>query len=155
MVSAMIGREIRMVYTFFLYTHILSAIISIGPLFALLLILKKMDSLEESQLWGFVQLFQSIITIIKHAGHVLVISGIILIILSGWTWTTSWVVLTILVMLGSIIFLARAFKPTIHTFGTTDFNKEIFIIKLRKSTWLYIFLLLVMLWFMVAKPELW
>lgn len=100
----MIGREIRMVYTFFLYTHILSAIISIGPLFALLLILKKMDSLEESQLWGFVQLFQSIITIIKHAGHVLVISGIILIILSGWTWTTSWVVLTILVMLGSIIF---------------------------------------------------
>ncbi|RTQ90491.1 hypothetical protein EKG35_14865 [Lysinibacillus telephonicus] len=145
----------RMVYTFFLYTHILSAIISIGPLFALLLILKKMDSLEESQLWGFVQLFQSIITIIKHAGHVLVISGIILIILSGWTWTTSWVVLTILVMLGSIIFLARAFKPTIHTFGTTDFNKEIFIIKLRKSTWLYIFLLLVMLWFMVAKPELW
>lgn len=144
-----------MVYTFFLYTHILSAIISIGPLFALLLILKKMDSLEESQLWGFVQLFQSIITIIKHAGHVLVISGIILIILSGWTWTTSWVVLTILVMLGSIIFLARAFKPTIHTFGTTDFNKEIFIIKLRKSTWLYIFLLLVMLWFMVAKPELW
>ncbi|WP_246020407.1 hypothetical protein [Lysinibacillus telephonicus] len=151
----MIGREIRMVYTFFLYTHILSAIISIGPLFALLLILKKMDSLEESQLWGFVQLFQSIITIIKHAGHVLVISGIILIILSGWTWTTSWVVLTILVMLGSIIFLARAFKPTIHTFGTTDFNKEIFIIKLRKSTWLYIFLLLVMLWFMVAKPELW
>lgn len=144
-----------MVYTFFLYTHVLSAIISIGPLFALLLILRKMEGAEEPQLWGFVQLFQSTITIIKHAGHVLVISGIILISLSGWTWTTSWVLLTVLVMVGSIIFLARAFKPTIRTFGTTNFNKETFIKKLKKATWLYILLLLIMLWFMVAKPQIW
>ncbi len=151
----MIGREKTMIYTIFLYIHILSAVVSIGPLFALLPTLHKMEQAEESQLGGFVQSFQSAVTVVKHAGHVLVISGIVLIMLSGWTWTTSWVVLTIAVMVGSIIFLARAFKPTIQTFGTANFNKESFIKKLRKSTWQYIFLLLIMLWFMVAKPVLW
>lgn len=144
-----------MLYTIFLYIHILSAVGSIGPLFVLLPTLKKMECTDVSQLEGFVHSFQSAITVVKHAGHVLVISGIILIMLSGWTWTTSWVVLTIAVMVGSIIFLARAFKPTIRTFGTDDFNKEVFIKKLKKSTWQYIILLLVMLWFMVAKPVLW
>lgn len=144
-----------MLYTLFLFIHILSAVISIGPLFTLIPILKKMEAAKEHQLEGFVQSFQSAITVVKHAGHVLVLSGIILILESGWTWSTSWVVLTIAIMVGSIVFLARGFKPTIKTFGTADFNKQFFIKKLRKATWQYIFLLLVMLWMMVAKPVLW
>lgn len=144
-----------MLYMFFLYVHVLSAVVSIGPLFALIPMLKKMEMAKETELGGFVQAFQISINVVKHAGHVLVISGIMLIILSGWTWTTSWVVLTIAVMVGSIVFLARAFKPTLRIFGTSQFNKKYFIRKLQKATWQYIVLLLIMLWLMVAKPTLW
>ena len=144
-----------MFFTLFLYIHIVSAVGSIGPLFSLIPITKKMETADENQLSGLVQSFQSAIMVVKHSGHVLVFSGILLVILSGWTWTTSWVVLTIAIMIGSIVFLARAFKPTLKTFGTQDFQKELFIKKLRKATWQYIFILLVMLWLMVAKPVLW
>ncbi|MFC7686118.1 hypothetical protein ACFQU5_09220 [Ureibacillus sp. GCM10028918] len=114
-----------------------------------------MESADGGQLFGLVQSFQTAITIVKHAGHVLVLSGIILIITSGWSWTTSWVVLTITIMIGSIVFLARAFKPTLKTIGTQEFQKEQFIKKLRKASWQYILILLVMLWLMVAKPVFW
>ena len=144
-----------MFHTLLLYLHIVSAVGSIGPLFSLIPIIKKMETADMHQLSGLVQSFQASITVVKHAGHVLVFSGIILIIISGWTWTTSWVVLTITIMIGSIVFLARAFKPTLKTFGTNEFQKEFFIRKLRKATWQYILILLVMLWLMVAKPVLW
>ena len=114
-----------------------------------------MEKAQESEMSGFVQSFQSAITVVKHAGHVLVISGVMLIVISGWTWTTSWVLLTNIVMVGSIVFLARAFKPTIQTFGTAEYNRLEFIVKLRKKTWQYIALLLIMLWLMVVKPTFW
>ncbi len=141
--------------TVFIYIHVLSAVISVGPLVALLPILKKMEKTDEAHLSGFVQAFQTSITVVKHAGHVLVLSGIILIWLSAWTWTTSWIVMTIAVMVGSVVFLAKAFKPTLKTFGTPEFNKKKFVAKLHKSTIIYISLLLIMLWFMVAKPTFW
>ncbi|WP_390286976.1 hypothetical protein [Ureibacillus sp. GCM10028918] len=144
-----------MFHTLILYIHIVSAVGSIGPLFSLIPITKKMESADGGQLFGLVQSFQTAITIVKHAGHVLVLSGIILIITSGWSWTTSWVVLTITIMIGSIVFLARAFKPTLKTIGTQEFQKEQFIKKLRKASWQYILILLVMLWLMVAKPVFW
>ena len=34
----------------------------------------------------------------------------------NWPWTTSWVILTIVVMFGSVFFLARAFKPSIRNY---------------------------------------
>ena len=142
-------------HTLFLYIHVLSAVVSIGPLFALIPILKRMEKARESEMSGFVQSFQSAITVVKHAGHVLVISGVMLIVISGWTWTTSWVLLTNVVMVGSIVFLARAFKPTLQTFGTAQYNRLEFIVKLRKKTWQYIALLLIMLWLMVVKPTFW
>ncbi|WP_237658376.1 hypothetical protein [Ureibacillus xyleni] len=114
-----------------------------------------MEETDEASLGGFVQSFQYAISVVKHFGHILVTSGVFLIILSGWTWTTSWVVLTIVGMGSSVFYLARAFKPTLKTYGTSDFNKESFIAKLRKSTWIYILLLLFVLWLMVAKPVLW
>ncbi|MBM7610684.1 hypothetical protein JOD29_004001 [Lysinibacillus composti] len=144
-----------MFHTLFLYIHVLSAVVSIGPLFALIPILKRMEKARESEMSGFVQSFQSAITVVKHAGHVLVISGVMLIVISGWTWTTSWVLLTNIVMVGSIVFLARAFKPTIQTFGTAQYNRHEFILKLRRKTWQYIGLLLIMLWLMVVKPSFW
>lgn len=144
-----------MLHTIFLYTHILSAIISIGPLVSLLPILHKMEKSEEDEMKAYVLAFKTAISVVKHAGHVLVLSGALLIFVSGWTWTTSWVVLTIALMILSIVFLARAFKPTLIMFGTPNYEKNDFIQKLRKATWKYIILLLLMLWFMVAKPMLW
>lgn len=144
-----------MLFSIVIFIHVVSAVVSIGPLVALLPMLKKMEDTDEVQLGGFVQAFQISISVVKHAGHVLVISGVLLVWLSAWTWLTSWIVMTIAVMVGSIVFLAKAFKPTLVTFGTSNFNKEQFIKKLRKATWMYIFLLLIMLWLMVVKPTLW
>ncbi|WP_042470386.1 hypothetical protein [Bacillus ndiopicus] len=144
-----------LLFNILLYIHIASAVVSIGPLFALFSILKRMETAEESTLIGYVQSFQAGITTVKHGGHVLVLSGILLIWRGGWAWHTSWIVLTIALMVASIYFLAQAFKPTMKTFGTPAFNRMQFIKKLRRSTWLYVVLLLVMLWFMVAKPIFW
>ncbi|MEJ9282294.1 MULTISPECIES: hypothetical protein [Ureibacillus] len=144
-----------MMHTIFLFIHILSAVVSIGPLVTLIPLTKKMEAADEIEMIGFVQSFRLAITVVKHAGHVLVLSGAILIIVSGWKWTDSWIVLTVAIMLISIVFLASAFKPTLKTFGTSRYKKEEFIKKLRKATWKYIILLLIMLWLMVDKPMLW
>lgn len=146
---------IQLLFKIILYVHVLSAVVSIGPLFALLIIVKLMESAENSVLEGYVRSFQAGITAVKHAGHVVVLSGILLIWLSGWPWHTSWVVLTVGLMIGSIFFLASAFKPTIKTFGTEQFAKKDFVKKLHRATWLYIFILLIMLWLMVNKPMFW
>lgn len=146
---------VNMLHTVFLYIHILSAVVSIGPLVSLIPMTKKMETAKEQEMVGYVQSFQTAITVVKHAGHILVLSGAVLVFISGWNWTTSWVVLTIAIMVISIVFLASAFKPTLRTFGTPEYQKEAFIVKLRKATWKYIFLLLVMLWLMVDKPMLW
>ncbi|MEO4053830.1 hypothetical protein [Solibacillus sp. CAU 1738] len=114
-----------------------------------------MESAENSALEGYVRSFQAGITAVKHAGHVVVPSGILLIWLGGWPWHASWVVLTVALMIGSIFFLAGAFKPTMKIFGTEHFVRAEFIRKLKRATWLYICLLLVMLWLMVNKPVLW
>lgn len=144
-----------MMHTIFLFIHILSAVVSIGPLVTLIPLTKKMEAADEIEMIGFVQSFRLAITVVKHAGHVLVLSGAILIIVSGWKWTDSWIVLTVAIMLISIVFLASAFKPTLKTFGMSRYKKEEFIKKLRKATWKYIILLLIMLWLMVDKPMLW
>lgn len=143
------------IYILLLYSHILSAILSIGPLFVLLPIIKKMRTAKHAEMPSYIAVFQSTITIVKHAGHVLVASGILLLWRGGYPWTTSWVVLTILVMLGSIVFLARAFKSTIRTFNTPSYHQSQFAAQLHRKTWMYIVLLLIMLWLMVSKPMLW
>lgn len=144
-----------LLFKIILYVHVLSAVVSIGPLFALIIIVKQMESAENSALEGYVRSFQAGITAVKHAGHVVVPSGILLIWLGGWPWHTSWVILTVVLMVGSIFFLASAFKPTIKTFGTDQFKKAEFITKLRRATWLYILILIIMLWLMVNKPMFW
>lgn len=142
------------IYSLLLYIHILSAILSIGPLFVVLAIVKRMRKAQHTEMPPFIETFQAAITIVKHAGHVLVASGILLMWRGGYPWTTSWVVLTFLVMLGSIVFLARAFKPTIRTFNTPAYNQQQFASLLQRKAWMYIVLLLIMLWLMVAKPIL-
>lgn len=114
-----------------------------------------METAEETALVGYVHSFQAGITAVKHGGHVLVISGLLLMWRGGWAWHTSWLVLTFILLISSTYFLATAFKPTMQTFGTPDFERQRFIKKLRNSTWLYVILMMITLWFMVAKPVLW
>nr|WP_054549051.1 hypothetical protein [Lysinibacillus sphaericus] len=143
------------IYTLLLYIHILSAILSIGPLFVVLTIVKKMRIASKDDMPPYIEAFKGAITLVKHSGHVLVASGILLMWHAGYHWNTSWIVLTFLVMFASIVFLARAFKPTLRTFNTPAFNHLQFVSLLHRKTWMYIVLLLIMLWLMVAKPVLW
>lgn len=142
-------------YSWLVYIHIISAIASIGPLFVLVLLIKRMQAAEEMILPGYVHSFQTCIDVVKHAGHAVVISGVLLVIVGGWTWSSSWIVLTLIILVGSLIFLAKAFKPTMQTFGTDAFNKEHFVKILTRNTWIYILLLLVILALMVMKPFIW
>ncbi|KMY52678.1 hypothetical protein AC623_00695 [Bacillus sp. FJAT-27231] len=142
-------------YQFLLYTHILSAVASIGPFFVLLALIKKMRVAESDAQQAYIHVFSSSVRLVKHAGHVLVASGILLILNGPWPWKTSWVVMTIIVMFSSIFFLARAFSPTLKGFNEPGANKQALVDKLHRSVWIYIFLLMLMLWFMTMKPNLW
>lgn len=112
------------IYTLLLYIHILSAVLSIGPLFVVLTIIKKMRTASNDDMPPYIEAFKGAIAIVKHSGHVLVISGILLMWYAGYAWNTSWIALTFLVMLASIVFLARAFKPTLRTFNTPAYHQR-------------------------------
>ena len=142
-------------YTFIVFIHVISAILSIGPFFVLFPLLNRMKGKNRNLLDPYLEVFQAAIRIVKHAGHVLVGSGILLMWQGNWPWSTSWVIMTIVVMVSSIVFLARAFKPSIRLYKAEMIDLDTLIRKLHRSVWLYILLLLLMLWFMVAKPILW
>ncbi|QED46553.1 DUF2269 family protein [Cytobacillus dafuensis] len=142
-------------YRLILYIHVGSAILSIGPFVVLIPIAKKLHEAEHEVQQAYLNIFRSSVRLVKHAGHVLVVSGALLIAMGHWTWKTSWIIATLAVMFGSVFFLARAFTPTIRKFHEPGQDQTQLIKKLSWSTWLYLILLMVMLWFMVVKPVLW
>ncbi|WP_088071230.1 hypothetical protein [Gottfriedia luciferensis] len=144
-----------MLYRLLLYIHISSVILSIGPFFILFPILKKLNVSESAIQQSYLDVFRFAVRLAKHAGHVLVGSGVLLVLVGSWSWKTSWIVMTILLLVSSLFFLARAFSPTIRKFSEPDQDRGTLIQLLRRSTWIYIILLMVMLWFMVVKPTLW
>jgi hypothetical protein len=142
-------------YTLLLYIHILSAIMSIGPFFVFIPIIKKLPDAGASEQNAYLNTFRYAIRLAKHAGHLLVGSGILLVLVGSWSWSTSWIVMTILILIGSLLFLARAFSPKIRKFNEPGQDKGIIIGLLARSVWIYLALLMSMLAFMVAKPTLW
>lgn len=142
-------------YTIMLYAHILSAVLSIGPFFVLLPLVKRMETATGDVLVSHITTFKSATRLVKHAGHVLVTTGILLIWQGPWGWETSWIVCTLAVMVASIFFLARAFTPILRQFGSEGASQLLLVKKLNRSLWIYILLLLLMLWFMVDKPMFW
>jgi hypothetical protein len=144
-----------MLYRLLLYIHIASVILSIGPFFVLIPILKKLHTSQSAIQQSYLDVFRFAVRLAKHAGHVLVGSGVLLVLVGHWSWKTSWIVMTILLLVSSLFFLARAFSPTIRKFSEPDQDKKLLIHLLRRSIWIYIVLLMVMLWFMVVKPTLW
>ncbi|MFB7138797.1 hypothetical protein ACFCYN_03950 [Gottfriedia sp. NPDC056225] len=144
-----------MLYRILLYIHIFSVILSIGPFFVLIPLLKKLRTSESAIQQGFLDVFRFAVRLAKHAGHVLVLSGVLLVMVGSWSWKTSWIVMTILLLVSSLFFLARAFSPTIRKFSQPDQDQSRLIYLLRRSIWIYIVLLMIMLLFMVVKPTLW
>jgi hypothetical protein len=142
-------------YTFIVFIHVLSAVMSVGPLFVLFAVLKKMREADTTIETAYIAIFRSVVRLIKHAGHVLVGSGILLVYLGHWPWSTSWIVMTIGLMVVSIFFLARGFSGTLKKFVDPGVDRLLLITKLHKATWIYITLLVLMLALMVIKPTLW
>lgn len=142
-------------YSLLLYIHILSVIMSIGPFFVFIPVIKKLRSAETMEQNAYLNTFRSAIRLAKHAGHLLVISGILLVIVGSWTWSTSWIIMTIAILVGSLLFLARAFSPKIRKFAEPGQDKERIIHMLNRAVYIYLTLLLIMLAFMVIKPTLW
>lgn len=142
-------------YRLLLYIHISSVIVSVGPFFILFPIAKKLREAKDTEMEAYLSTFRYVVWLAKHAGHVLVISGIFLVILGPWSWSTPWIVMTLIILLCSLFFLARAFSPTLRRFQEDNHNKDELSGKLNRSIWIYLALLMAMLWFMVGKPYLW
>jgi hypothetical protein len=142
-------------YKIFLYIHILSVIVSIGPFFILFPIIKKLRTATNAEMEAHLGTFRFIVWLAKHAGHVLVGSGVLLVLSGPWTWDTPWLLITLIILFCSLFFLARAFSPTLRKFNEDGHNKNVLADKLKKAVWIYIILLMIMLWFMVVKPYMW
>ncbi|MCM3653217.1 DUF2269 family protein [Metabacillus litoralis] len=142
-------------YRILIYIHVLSAIVSIGPFFILFPLVKKLQVSNDTELDAYLHTFRFIVRLTKHSGHVLVVSGILLVVSGPWTWGTPWIIMTLIILFCSLLFLARAFSPTLRKFHEENQNREELAAKLNRSIWIYIILLLAMLWFMVGKPVLW
>ncbi|MFC5452835.1 DUF2269 family protein [Paenibacillus aestuarii] len=144
-----------MLHNLLLYVHILSAIVSIGPFFVLLPTAKKLATAEGAEQEAYLLTFRFAIRLAKHTGHILVVSGILLAVMGSWSWNTPWIVMTVLILLSSLFFLARAFSPKLRKLNEPGQDKQQIVRALQRSIWIYLFLLLMMLWFMVTKPSLW
>ncbi|WP_071396204.1 DUF2269 family protein [Bacillus tuaregi] len=141
-------------YRIIIYLHVSSSIVSIGPFFILIPVLRKLrQTNEQNKEEAYLQMFLMVVRLTKHAGHVLIITGILLIWLGPWTWGTPWVIMTLVILFSSIFFLARAFTPKLKKFHENDAEKGKLVNQLTRSLWMYILLLMLMLWFMVVKPS--
>lgn len=145
----------QLLYRTLIYLHVISVVASIGPFFLLLLTMNKLRTASPSTLPSYLDTFRYTVQLSKHSGHVLVGTGILLVLLGPWTWTTPWIIMTLVIMFCSLFFLARAFSPTLRKFEEEGADREKLVGKLHRTVWTYLILLLAMLWFMVVKPGMW
>lgn len=142
-------------YQILLYLHIVSVVVAIGPVMIYLPILNKMLRLDESQMRVFVDTFRSIVKGIKHAGHVLFTTGLLLMWLGGWSYRTSWLITTFVILVGTLFFFARAFSPILTKLETVPDQRKKFVRQLSMASWAYTLIMLLVLSLMVIKPTLW
>lgn len=143
------------IYGSMIFVHVVSAVLSIGPLFILMPIIKRLRGVEHGVEMAYLSVINVIIRIVMHAGHVLVVSGILLLLFGPWPWHTSWVVMTVFVMGVSAVFLATGFTRVLRMFNSPGTCKHTMLNRLNRTSWLYIGLMLIMLWLMVQKPNFW
>ena len=144
-----------MIYKIALFLHVLSAVGATGPLFAIFPMLKRMENVDGLLEQGIIEGLRGAVRAVSLVGHFLVPTGIILLLFGGWSWNTSWVLATIIMLLASLLLLAKAFKPAWYLAEAANFDKRLFIRTMRNATIKYILIMIVMLWLMIAKPQLW
>lgn len=142
-------------YHWLVFIHSISAMVSIGPYIVLIPMLQKLKSSEGAVTDSYLDSFQFTVRLSKHAGHVLVGSGLLLIWLGDWPWTTPWIAGTFIVLFASLFFLARAFSPTIRKLREPGHDRVVLVRKLGRALYIYLFVLFLMLWLMMMKPQLW
>ncbi|TBL80253.1 DUF2269 family protein [Paenibacillus thalictri] len=142
-------------YVTLVYLHIVSTVVAIGPFFLLIPLLGKIRKAADAELQVHLDSFRFAVQLSKHSGHVLIATGLLLMWLGSWPWTTSWILATWIVLATSLYFFARAFSPTIRKLRSSELavtDREPLVRKLARSLYLYLLLLFLMMWFMVAKP---
>ncbi|UUZ79230.1 hypothetical protein LJK88_29030 [Paenibacillus sp. P26] len=142
-------------YPWLVFIHSVSAMASIGPFFILIPLLRKLQSSEGEVLEAYLASFTFAVRLSKHSGHVLVASGLLLMWLGGWPWSTPWIFGTFVVLFASLFFMARAFSPTIRRLRQPDQDRSALLRKLSRALYLYLAVLFLMLWLMIMKPALW
>lgn len=144
-----------MLYKMIVFIHVVSAVAAIGPLFSIFPILARIEKAKDRDIKGLIEGLRGVVRAVSLGGHVLIISGIVLLWISGWSWKTSWILATIILLIVSLFFLAKAFKPAWRIAESEHFQKGAFIAVMKRATILYIIIMLMMLWLMVVKPQLW
>ncbi|MCZ8515881.1 DUF2269 family protein [Paenibacillus filicis] len=142
-------------YLWLVFIHSISAMVSIGPFFALIPMLKKLRASEGAVYEAYLDSFTFAVRLSKHAGHVLVFSGLLLMWLGDWPWNTPWIFGTFVVLFLSLFFMARAFSPTIRLLRKQEPNRTVLLNKLSRALYLYLTVLFIMLWLMIMKPLFW
>lgn len=143
------------IYSLVIFMHVVSAVLSTGPLFILMPVIKRLRGVSSDIELAYMSVIKVVIRIVMHAGHALVVTGVLLILLGPWPWYTSWVVMTVIVMGISGVFLATGFTRVLRTFDMPEVNKNELLDRLNQTSWFYIALMLIMLWLMVQKPVFW
>jgi len=144
-----------MLYPWLIFIHAVSALVAVGPFIVLIPMLSKLRVAEGDILHAYLDSFQFVVRLSKHSGHVLVLSGLLLLWLGGWPWSTPWIAGPFIVLFASLFFMARAFSPTIRRLREPMHDRNALVGKLSRSLYLYMFILFVMLWLMIMKPALW
>lgn len=142
-------------YGTIVFVHVVSAVLSIGPLFLLMPTIKRLRNVDVSTESAYLSVIHVIIRIVMHSGHMLVISGVLLILTGPWPWYASWVIATLAVLLLSGVFLSTGFTKVLRKYHLPESNKGELLTILNRTSWIYIGLMLIMLWLMVQKPMLW
>ncbi|PTQ56374.1 MAG: hypothetical protein BSOLF_0309 [Candidatus Carbobacillus altaicus] len=145
----------RWLYTGIIFIHVLSVIASIGPYFVFFPLLKTLRTADGKMLQQSLAIFRFVVWLTKHAGHILVVSGAILWIWGGYPLLTTWIAVPVTILLGGLFFLVRAFSPTLRALEQGTIGREAAIKRLTRSTLIYLLVLTISLWFMIAKPVWW
>ncbi|AFC30052.1 hypothetical protein PM3016_3197 [Paenibacillus mucilaginosus 3016] len=140
-------------YDLLVFIHAVSAMVSIGPFFVLIPMLRKLHTAEGPLKASFLDSFHFVVRLSKHTGHVLVGSGLLLMWLGGWPWDTPWILGTFAVLVASLVFMARAFSPTIRKLRQEGSDRAPLLRKLTRSLYIYLTVLFIMLWMMITKPQ--
>lgn len=142
-------------YGTIVFFHVVSAVLAIGPLFMFMPIIRRVRNAEWEVEKTLLSVIKAIIRLVMHAGHALVVTGVILIVWGPWPWHTSWLLMTFFVLAVSAFFLATGFTRVLRDFDRPDVNKDKLLNRLNQTAWVYIGLMLLILWLMVQKPVLW